>query len=133
MQLRAKCQSNSIQLADSEYASFWQHGFRPKECIRSLVCTYKSDDGTMWEFTNKEDHWITLIMLPDSAGIDLDTENASIVEHLCIGDCQGLYIERPGDNSLIWGDTSVGGGFALASDNLDKTAIKKIAEKISAK
>ena len=45
------------------------------------VCTYKSDDGTMWEFTNKEDHWITLIMLPDSAGIDLDTENASIVEH----------------------------------------------------
>ena len=54
-------------------------------------------------------------------------------EHLCIGDCQGLYIERPGDNSLIWGDTSVGGGFALASDNLDKTAIKKIAEKISAK
>ena len=97
------------------------------------VCTYKSDDGTMLEFTNKEDHWITLIMLPDSAGIDLDTENASIVEHLCIGDCQGLYIERPGDNSLIWGDASVGGGFALASDNLDKTAIKKIAEKISAK
>ena len=97
------------------------------------VCTYKSDDGTMWEFTNKEDHWITLIMLPDSAGIDLDTENASIVEHLCIGDCQGLYIERPGDNSLIWGDASVGGEFALASDNLDKTAIKKIAEKISAK
>ena len=97
------------------------------------ACTYKSDDGTMWEFTNKEDHWITLIMLPDSAGIDLDTENASIVEHLCIGDCQGLYIERPDDNSLIWGDASVGGGFALASDNLDKTAIKKIAEKISAK
>ena len=61
------------------------------------------------------------------------TENASIVEHLCIGDCQGLYIERPDDNSLIWGDASVGGGFALASDNLDKTAIKKIAEKISAK
>ena len=50
-----------------------------------------------------------------------------------IGDCQGLYIERPGDNSLIWGDASVGGGFALASDNLDKTAIKKIAEKISTK
>ena len=97
------------------------------------VCTYKSDDGTMWEFTNEEEHWITLTMLPDSVGIDFDTENASIVENLYIGDYQGLYVERPNDNSLIWGDSSVGSGFALASDNLDKATIKKIAENIFVK
>ena len=44
-----------------------------------------------------------------------------------------VYIEHPDDNSLIWGNASVCGGFALASDNLDKTAIKKIAEKFSTK
>lgn len=96
-------------------------------------CTYQSDDDTMWEFQNKEDNWITFIISSDSVGIDLDTENASVMENVYIGGCQGLYVERPNDNSLIWGDTSEGKVFALLSDDLDKTTIINIAENISAK
>lgn len=94
------------------------------------VCTYKSDENTIWNFIGEGEHWITLIVSPDSSGIDLDTEDASTVENMYIGDCQGLYVERPDDNSLIWGNSNMEKGFVLASDNLDKATIKKIVENI---
>lgn len=85
------------------------------------------------KFKNEEEPWITFIISPDSGGIDLDTENASVMENVYIGSCQGLYVERPDDNSLIWGDTNEGKVFMLLSDDLDKTTIINIAENISAK
>ena len=97
------------------------------------TCTYQSDDDMVKKFRDEEEHWITFIISPDSVGVDLDTENASVMENVYIGGCQGLYVERPDDNSLIWGDTSEGKVFTLLSDNLDKNAIINIAENISAK
>lgn len=95
------------------------------------LCTYRSDDGRTWEFENDEAHWIMLIITTDNAGFDLDTENASVIKDVSINGHQGLYVERPADNSLLWGDPDVGKVFALCTDDLDEAEIRQMAEQIS--
>lgn len=96
-------------------------------------CTYQSDDSTLWEFENEEGHWILLVITSDNAGIDLDTENASVMETVSVNGHQGLYVERPADNSLIWGDPDQGKVLSLHSDDLDRATIQSVAEHLSLK
>lgn len=107
-------------------AGIWGTGWLPD----GYSCTYQSENDTMWEFENEAGHWIIFIVSPDTVGIDLDTENASVMETVYIGACEGLYVERPKDNSLIWGDAAAGKVLMLHSDDLDKATLLTVAEHV---
>ena len=101
-------------------------GWLPTGYIRTNI----SDSNEMWKFEDGDGHWMILIVEPDGAEINLDTEGASLVEDIHIGGNFGVYVEKEEDHSLVWGKSDTGQVFTLLSNGLEKSEMKKVAENI---
>lgn len=97
------------------------------------ICANSSDDGKMWTFEDGEGHWVILIIEPISVEIGIDTENASLVEEVRIGENRGIYVEKDSEHSIVWGNPDTEQVFTMVSNGLKKLDMEKAAEKISAK
>lgn len=91
--------------------------------------TYASDG--MWMFEDNAEHWIIITAVEnDGSEMNVDIENATLVEEISIRDGVGLYIEKESSVLLAWNDMSTGQAISVCADSLDRTEIVKIAENI---
>jgi len=94
-------------------------------------CVSVSDDKTFWQFQNSQEEWIILTAVDGTGSeVNLDTENASVIEEVIVLNEDGLYIEKDGNVTLFWTNKSSGHAFTLFSNKLDKKDMIKIAENI---
>ena len=94
------------------------------------ICTSSSDDDKMWTFEDGEGHWVILIIEPMSVEIGLDTEDASLVEEIRIGENRGIYVEKGIEHSIVWGNPATEQVFTMISNGLEKLDMEKAAENI---
>ena len=85
----------------------------------------------VWEFQDANKNWRFLTVTAyNGSEIDIDTEDASLVENVQIGNLSGLYVEKESNNTLAYVIQDESCAIMIYSNNLDKDTLIKIAQNI---
>lgn len=85
----------------------------------------------VWEFQDANKNWCFLTVTAyNGSEIDIDTEDASLVENVQIGNLSGLYVEKENNNTLAYVIQDKSCAIMIYSNNLDKDTLIKIAQNI---
>lgn len=85
----------------------------------------------VWEFQDANKNWCFLTVTAyNGSEIDIDTEDASLVENVQIGNLSGLYVEKESNNTLAYVIQDESCAIMIYSNNLDKDTLIKIAQNI---
>lgn len=95
------------------------------------VCT-EHDGSDYWFFENEGGAWISIRKWEGSStNINVDTEDAIVLENVSINGNPGVYSEKPGRAQVTWGNDSFNTIVMIAGNNTSKTDILQIANNIN--
>ena len=90
-----------------------------------------SDSGSL-RFENGEGHWILIRKWEGaSSSINIDTQDARILEEVRVNGNSGFYSKQAGRAQLTWRDPAHDAVVMIAGDHLTKADLLKIAEQTS--
>lgn len=88
-------------------------------------------DGFISEYTNADGLRIGFSCFPGDASLNVDTENAEIIDEVVIDGYDGLYVKKGSAQTVVWGDTVKKYVYSLEADYISEMDFKAIIKSIN--